>query len=47
MSSNMPGMPGMPGADTLAPPGVSAYLTWHPEPFFLAANQTCRHLAPD
>jgi cytochrome c oxidase assembly factor CtaG len=38
MASNMPGMPGMPGADTLAPPGISSYLTWHPEPFFLAVS---------
>jgi cytochrome c oxidase assembly factor CtaG len=28
----------MPGADTLAPPGISAYLTWHPEPFFLVVT---------
>ncbi|MBR7829216.1 cytochrome c oxidase assembly protein [Actinospica sp. MGRD01-02] len=34
----MPGMPGMPGADTLPPPGISSYLNWHPEPFFLAAT---------
>jgi putative membrane protein len=34
----MPGMPGMPGADTLPTPGASAYLTWHPEPFFLVVS---------
>lgn len=28
----------MPGADTLAPPGVSSYLTWRPEPFFLVVT---------
>ena len=28
----------MPGADTLRPPGISAYLTWHPEPFFLVVS---------
>ena len=38
MASTMPGMPGMPGADTLAPPGISSYLTWHPEPFFLVVS---------
>jgi cytochrome c oxidase assembly factor CtaG len=38
MVSSMPGMPGMPGADTLAPPGISSYLTWHPEPFFLVVS---------
>jgi cytochrome c oxidase assembly factor CtaG len=38
MASSMPGMPGMPGADTLPPPGVSSYLTWHPEPFFLVVS---------
>ena len=38
MGSTMPGMPGMPGADTLPPPGVSSYLTWHPEPFFLVVS---------
>jgi cytochrome c oxidase assembly factor CtaG len=38
MASNMSGMAGMPGADTLAPPGFSAYLTWHPEPFFLVVS---------
>jgi putative membrane protein/putative copper resistance protein D len=38
MASSMSGMPGMPGADTLPPPGLSAYLTWHPDAFFLAAS---------
>lgn len=38
MASSMSGMPGMPGADTLPPPGISAYLTWHPEPFFLIVS---------
>ncbi|HEX4788227.1 MAG TPA: cytochrome c oxidase assembly protein [Actinospica sp.] len=38
MASNMPGMAGMPGAGTLPRPGVSAYLTWHPEPFFLVVS---------
>ena len=38
MASSMSGMPGMPGADTLAPPGISAYLTWHPDPVFLAGS---------
>ena len=28
----------MPGADTLPPPGISSYLTWHPEPFFLVVS---------
>ena len=28
----------MPGADTLPAPGLSAYLTWHPDAFFLAAS---------
>jgi putative membrane protein/putative copper resistance protein D len=31
-------MPGMPGADTLPRPGLSAYLTWHPDAFFLIAS---------
>lgn len=38
MASSMSGMPGMPGADTLPPPSVSAYLGWHPEPFFLTVS---------
>jgi putative membrane protein len=38
MASTMPGMPGTPGPDTLPPPGISSYLTWHPEPFFLAVS---------
>ena len=38
MASSMSGMPGMPGADTLPPPGISAYLTWHPDPVFLVAS---------
>lgn len=38
MASTMPGMPGMPGPDTLPPPGISSYLTWHPEPFFLVVS---------
>ena len=38
MASSMPGMPGMPAADTLSPPGISAYLTWHPDAFFLTAS---------
>jgi len=38
MASSMSGMPGMPGADTLPPPGISAYLTWHPDALFLAVS---------
>jgi len=38
MASSMSGMPGMPGADTLPPPGISAYLTWHPDPVFLVGS---------
>ena len=38
MASSMSGMPGMPAAGTLPPPGISAYLTWHPDAFFLAAS---------
>jgi putative membrane protein len=38
MANSMPGMPGMPAAGTLPPPGLSSYLTWHPEPVFLVAS---------
>ena len=41
MASSMPGMPGMPGmpsANTLPAPGISSYLTWHPEPIFLVLS---------
>jgi cytochrome c oxidase assembly factor CtaG len=38
MASSMPGMPGMPSADTLPAPGISSYLTWHPEPIFLVVS---------
>lgn len=38
MASSMPVMPGMPGPDTLPSPGISSYLTWHPEPFFLVVS---------
>ena len=31
-------MPGMPSPDTLAPPGLSSYLTWHPESVFLVGS---------
>jgi putative membrane protein len=38
MASSMPGMPGMPSPDTLPAPGLSTYLTWHPEAFFLVVS---------
>jgi cytochrome c oxidase assembly factor CtaG len=38
MASSMPGMPGMPSPDTLSAPGLSSYLTWHPEAFFLIVS---------
>jgi len=38
MANSMPGMPGMPSPDTLPAPGVSSYLTWHPEPVFLVVS---------
>ena len=38
MANSMPGMPGMPSPDTLPAPGISSYLTWHPEPVFLVVS---------
>jgi len=38
MANTMPAMPGMPAANTLPPPGLSSYLTWHPAPVFLIGS---------